>query len=93
LKDITTRREEPLRPDTFTQYLPFATGFGLGTQWAKSFQKRGYTEVPDWFHALNSQDAMASFGAFTTFMSSSDSSASSSGGGGGASGGGGSGAG
>jgi hypothetical protein len=94
LKDITTLREEPVRPNTFTQYLPFAAGFGLGTQWAKSFQKRGYSDVPDWFHALNAQDASASFGAFTTFMSSSDSSAASSGGGGGgASGGGGSGAG
>lgn len=94
LKDITAQREEPVRPDTFTEYLPFATGFGLGSQWAKSFQKRGYTDVPDWFHALNDQDAMASFGAFAIFMSSSDSSAASSvGGGGGASGGGGSGAG
>jgi uncharacterized membrane protein YgcG len=94
LKDLTARREEPVRPDTFTHFLPFAAGFGLGSQWAKSFQKRGYTDVPDWFHALNEQDAMASFGAFATFMSSSDSSAASSGGGGGgASGGGGSGAG
>jgi hypothetical protein len=95
LKDITAQREEPVAPDTFTVYLPFAAGFGLGTQWAKSFQKRGYTDVPGWFHALNAQDATGSFGAFAAFMSSSDSSAASSsgGGGGGASGGGGSGAG
>ena len=94
LKDITTLREEPVRPDAFTQYLPFATGFGLGSRWAKFYQKRGYTDVPDWFHALNAQDAMSSFGAFATFMSSSNSSAASSGGAsGGASGGGGSGAG
>jgi hypothetical protein len=94
LKDISTRREEPVRPDAFSQYLPFAAGFGLGPQWAKSFQKRGQTEVPGWFHALNAQDAMVSYGAFTAFMSSSNSSTASSGGaGGGASGGGGSGAG
>ncbi len=94
LKDIAARREEPLNPDAFMEFLPFATGFGLGSQWAKSFQKRGFTDVPGWFHALNHQDAMASFGAFSAFMSSSDSSAASSGGGGGgASGGGGSGAG
>lgn len=94
LKDIVAKREMLIRPDTFIQFLPFAAGFGLGEQWAKFFQKHGSVEVPAWFHALNAQDANASFGAFTTFMSSSSSNASSGGGaGGGASGGGGSGAG
>ena len=94
LKDIIAKRETLIRPDTFSQFLPYAAGFGLGEQWAKFFQKHGSVEIPAWFHALNAQDANASFGAFTTFMSSSSSSASSGGGGGGgASGGGGSGAG
>lgn len=94
LRDIIRQREEPIRPDAFFQFLPFATGFGLGAQWAKSFQKRGYLDVPVWFHALNAQDPAESFSAFTTFMASSNASASSSGGvAGGASGGGASGAG
>jgi len=79
LKDIIALREQVVRPDTFSHYLPFAAGFGLGPQWAKSFQKRRSTEVPTWFHALNAQDADGSFGAFTTFMAHSSSSASSSG--------------
>ncbi len=57
LKDIIAQREQALRPDTFMQYLPFAAAFGLGSQWAKAFQKRGSSEVPAWFHALNAQDA------------------------------------
>ncbi|MBN2677307.1 MAG: DUF2207 domain-containing protein [Anaerolineaceae bacterium] len=96
LKDIIAQREQALRPDTFTQFLPFAAGFGLGSQWAKSFQKRGFTDTPAWCHALNALDAESSYGALVTFMTSSNSEASSGGaggGGGGASGGGGSGAG
>jgi uncharacterized membrane protein YgcG len=94
LKDIVAKRETLIRPDTFSQFLPYAAGFGLGEQWAKFFQKHGTVEVPAWFHALNAQDASASFGAFTSFMSSSSSNVASGGaGGGGASGGGGSGAG
>ncbi|MGA9397562.1 MAG: DUF2207 domain-containing protein [Anaerolineaceae bacterium] len=95
LKDIIALREQTVRPDTFSHFLPFAAGFGLGSQWAKSFHKRGSAEVPTWFHALNAQDADGSYGAFTAFMANSSSSASSSssGGAGGASGGGGSGAG
>jgi hypothetical protein len=94
LKDITAKRETLIRPDTFTQFLPYAAGFGLGEQWAKFFHKHGSVEVPAWFHALNAQDANASFGAFATFMASSSSNASTgAAGGGGASGGGGSGAG
>ncbi len=41
LKDIVAKRETLIRPDTFTQFLPFAAGFGLGEQWAKFFQKHG----------------------------------------------------
>jgi uncharacterized membrane protein len=94
LKDITAKRETLIRPDTFIQFLPYAAGFGLGEQWAKFFQKHGSVEVPGWFHALNAQDANASFGAFSCFMTTSCSNASAGGGGGGgASGGGGSGAG
>jgi uncharacterized membrane protein YgcG len=94
LRDIIAWREELLRPDTFNQFLPYATGFGLGEQWAKSFRKRGSIKVPDWFHALKAQNAEAAFGAFGIFMASSSSGASSASGvGGGASGGGGSGAG
>jgi uncharacterized membrane protein len=94
LKDIIAGRVDLVRPDTFTQFLPYAAGFSLGDKWAKFFQKHGSDEVPAWFHALNAQDAQATFGAFTTFMTSSNAGASSGGGaGGGASGGGGSGAG
>jgi hypothetical protein len=95
LKDIIAQREQALRPDTFSLFLPYAAGLGLGSQWAKTFQKRGSAEVPDWFHALNAQEGDGSFGAFTAFMTHSATSVSSSGGGGGsgASGGGGSGAG
>jgi len=93
LAQVSQGKEAAISPDTFERYLAFATIFGLGTEWAKSFQQLGGVSLPVWFHALAGSDG--DFGAMVAVMSASDSAAYSSGadGGGWASGGGASGAG
>jgi hypothetical protein len=79
--------------NTFEQYLPLAAAFGLGSVWAKHFQRMGGAPLPAWFHARPGSEG--DFGAIVAVMSASDSAGTSaaSGGGAGASGGGSSGAG
>ena len=92
LDQVSRGREPAIRPDTFERYLAFAAVFGLGADWAKSFQKMGGVPLPVWFQAMPGSDG--DFGAMVTVMTASDSAAYSGGAdGGGASGGGSSGAG
>lgn len=92
LEGVARGREPAIRPDFFERYLPYAAAFGLGTRWAKTFQKLGGVPLPAWFHALDG--SQADFGAIIPVMASTDSSASGgAAGAGGASGGGASGAG
>jgi hypothetical protein len=92
LEGVARGREPAIRPDFFERYLPYAAAFGLGTRWAKTFQKLGGVPLPAWFHALDG--TQADFGAIVPVMAASDSSASGgAAGGAGASGGGASGAG
>jgi hypothetical protein len=93
LAGVARGREPAIRPDFFERYLPYAAAFGLGTRWAKTFQKLGGVPLPAWFHALDG--SQADFGAIIPVMAATDSSAAGGGaaGGGGASGGGASGAG
>jgi hypothetical protein len=92
LDGVARGREPAIRPDFFERYLPYAAAFGLGTRWAKSFQRLGGVPLPAWFHAL--EGSQADFGAIVPVMAATDSSASGGGAGaGGASGGGASGAG
>jgi uncharacterized protein (TIGR04222 family) len=93
LEGVAKGREPAIRPDFFERYLPYAATFGLGTRWAKFFQKLGGVGLPAWFHAV--EGSQADFGAIVPAISSAHSSASGGGGAGaaGASGGGASGAG
>jgi hypothetical protein len=92
LKGVSRGEEPAVRPDYFERYLAYAVVFGLGTKWAKYFDRLGGVPLPAWFHAMAGSNG--DFGAMIAVMSASDStSASAAGSGGGASGGGSSGAG
>jgi uncharacterized protein (TIGR04222 family) len=92
LKGVSRGEESAIRPDYFERYLAYAVVFGLGTNWAKYFDRLGGVPLPAWFHAMAGSNG--DFGAMIAVMSASDSaSASAAGGGAGASGGGSSGAG
>jgi hypothetical protein len=95
LESVSRGKEPAIRPDFFERYLPYAAAFGLGTRWAKFFQKLAGVPLPAWLHAVDG--SQADFGAIVAVMAASDSSAASAGAGAagaaGASGGGASGAG
>jgi uncharacterized protein (TIGR04222 family) len=92
LKQASKGKEPAIRPDYFEKYLAYAAVFGLGTNWAKYFQKLGGVPLPIWFHAAAGSDG--DFGAMVAVMSASDTAGGGAdGGAGGASGGGSSGAG
>jgi hypothetical protein len=94
LRNITQGKDEEAAPDDFDRYLPYAAGFGIATEWAKHFEERVHTPVPDWFQSLQPGIDDGSFVAFMAAIIAVDSSsASATGGGEGASGGGASGAG
>ncbi|MBE3557734.1 MAG: DUF2207 domain-containing protein [Ktedonobacteraceae bacterium] len=95
LKDVVRGREPVFAPETFRDYLIYATAFGLAEKWAKFFQQQGMIEVPPWFHSLARGGTSEDFSYFVVMMSASHSAGTSSsgGGGGGAAGGGASGAG
>jgi uncharacterized protein (TIGR04222 family) len=96
LRDVSRGKAAVSRPDMFEQYLPYAAAFGLLAAWAKQFKKKGWTEVPAYFHALSTagDDGMVAFVAMTSATSSSGGAASAAGAAGaGAAGGGSSGAG
>ena len=93
LNDIVRGRTPVPSPETFGQYLVYATSFGFVEQWVKFFQRQGMVEVPSWFHSLATARAEA-IAYFVTMIAVSHSVYSSSGAvGGGAAGGGASGAG
>ncbi len=93
LDQVSHELDPAVRPDTFERYLAFAAVFGLGTAWAKSFQKLGGVPLPAWFQSPSGSDG--DFGAMVAVMTASDTATHTGGadGGGGASGGGSSGAG
>jgi hypothetical protein len=95
LKEVSRGREFAAGEAVFESYLPFAAGFGLGEQWARHFQKQGYTAIPAWFQSLDLDGG--DFGAVVAVMAAANASVSSGDGGAagaaGASGGGSSGAG
>jgi hypothetical protein len=95
LREVSRGGEPAIRPDMFEHYLPFAAGAGFAQEWAKYFQKKDGTPMPEWFRTLNGTLDGGEFAAIVAFMAVSDSSASLSAdsGGSGASGGGASGAG
>jgi hypothetical protein len=95
MQNITRQRDPGVSPDLFERYLPYAAGFGMATEWAKTFQGIAGVPIPAWFQALQSSLDDGSFGAIISAVTAADASASVASGadGGGASGGGSSGAG
>ncbi|WP_420642511.1 DUF2207 family protein [Candidatus Leptofilum sp.] len=95
LKDVTHKKAAVGGTNIFNQFLPYAASYGLLHQWAKFFEKEGWTEVPPYFQAVNrsGSESMAAFVAMTGSSSSSGGAAAGAGGAAGAAGGGASGAG
>ena len=96
LKDVTRKKAAVGGTNMFNRFLPYAASYGLLHQWAKFFQKEGWTELPAYFHAVSrtGSDGMTAFVAMAGSSSSSGGSAAGAGGAGaGAAGGGASGAG
>ena len=96
LKDVTHKKAAVGGTNMFNQFLPYAATYGLLHQWAKFFQKEGWTELPPYFHAISRSggDGMSAFVYMAGTSSSSGGSAAGAGGAGaGAAGGGASGAG
>jgi uncharacterized protein (TIGR04222 family) len=91
LKQVSRGREPAIRPDYFERYLSYAAVFGLGTGWAKYFQRLGGVPLPVWFHSVAGDHR--SFGAFVAASSHSTGASGAAGAAGAASGGGASGAG
>lgn len=96
MKDVTRKKAAVGGTNIFNQFLPYAASYGLLHQWAKFFQKEGWTDLPPYFHALSrsGEENMAAFVAMAGASSSSGGSVAGAGGAGaGAAGGGASGAG
>lgn len=77
LKDVTRRKAAVGETNMFNRFLPYAATYGLLHQWAKFFEKEGWTQLPPYFHALNRADdgGMSAFVAMTAASSSSGGSA------------------
>ena len=96
LKDVSKGKQAVDSPTIFEKYLPYAAAFGLLHQWAKHFEKEGWTKTPEYFHVLRGttgNQAMIAFVAMSSATHSSGGSAAGAGAGAGAAGGGASGAG
>lgn len=95
IKDVTRKKAAVGSTNMFNQFLPYAASYGLLHQWAKFFQREGWTKLPPYFHAVSrsGEDGMAAFVAMAGTSSASGGSAAGAGGAGGAAGGGASGAG
>jgi uncharacterized membrane protein len=96
LKEVSKGKQAVDSPTMFEKYLPYAAAFGLLHNWAKHFEKEGWTETPAYFHVLpttTGNQAMAAFVALAAVTHSSGGSAAAGAAGAGAAGGGASGAG
>lgn len=69
LRRVSRGKEAVAGPQTFVKYLAFAAAFDVLPQWARHFEKEGWTEVPPYFKALpqrNPADSMAAFVAMSS---------------------------
>jgi hypothetical protein len=73
LRQVTKGKAAVDNPNMFFKYLPYAAAFGLLPQWARHFEKTGWTEVPPYFHALPTSDPAQSMAAFAAMSSASSS--------------------
>jgi hypothetical protein len=58
LKDVSKGKQAVTSPTMFEKYLPYAASFGLLQQWAKHFEKAGWTETPPYFRVLPTTTGM-----------------------------------
>ncbi len=78
LKAVSKGKQAVDSPTMFEKYLPYAAAFGLLHQWARHFEKEGWTETPAYFHVLPSttgSQAMVAFVAMSAATHSSGGSA------------------
>jgi len=77
LKEVARGKAAPGQPDEFERYLPYAAAYGELHQWAKGFEKKGWSETPAYFRALTTsgESNMAAFVAMTAVTSTSGGSA------------------
>ena len=78
LKKVSKGQQAIAGPTMFDKHLPYVAAFGLLHQWAKQFEKEGWTEMPDYFHVLPTtmgNQAMIAFVAMTAATNSSGGSA------------------
>jgi hypothetical protein len=87
LKQVSKDKSSAAPAADFERYLVWAVVFGLGSAWAKRYQRAGGVPWPAWFQAAPGSDG--DFSAIIAVMLASDSAASAGGSDGGASGGGG----
>src|SRR5262249_19085975 len=67
LLDITRTSYTSSDPNLFERYLPFATSYGLLSQWIKYFQKHEASHVPAWFENFDTAP-IESYTAFAAVM-------------------------
>ncbi|MBK8434354.1 MAG: hypothetical protein IPL28_25055 [Chloroflexi bacterium] len=58
----------------FEKYLPYAATFGLLDQWAKQFEKEGWTEMPAYFRVLPTTTSDQAMGVFVAMSATANSS-------------------
>jgi predicted nucleic acid-binding Zn ribbon protein len=78
LKEVSKGKQSIDNPALFDEYLPYVAAFGMLHQWAKQFEKEGWTETPTYFHVLpatTGNQAMIAFIAMTAATNSSGGSA------------------
>lgn len=73
LKQVARGKAAVSGPEMFRRFLPYAASYGLLPQWAKWFEKEGWTELPPYFQTLTASPADGS-AAFVAMMSASSSS-------------------
>ena len=74
LKDVSKGKQAVDSPTMFEKYLPYAASFGLLHQWAKHFEKEGWTETPEYFHVLPTTTGNAGMVAFVAMSAATHSS-------------------
>ncbi|MCS6907189.1 MAG: DUF2207 domain-containing protein [Anaerolineales bacterium] len=68
LKEITQGQHQPLSPETFERYLPYAAGFGFLSEWASYFFSQSKVNIPDWFCSNVAGDPSRAQDAFVAMI-------------------------
>lgn len=74
LNEVSKGKQPIDRPAMFAKYLPYAATFGLLHQWAKQFEKEGWTEMPAYFRVLPTTTNDQAMGVFVALSATANSS-------------------